>query len=109
METIKKLTARQQEVLDLVADYIADHGFPPTIYELSGLMGCRSPNAENDHLRALQRKGAITITPGVSRGITITGQSVEDEAISLIQALLNGDDQARENAIAFLEMRGVEL
>lgn len=109
METIKKLTARQQEVLDLVADYIADHGFPPTIYELSGLMGCRSPNAANDHLRALQRKGAITITPGVSRGITITGQSVEDEAISLIQALLNGDDRARENAIAFLDMRGVEL
>lgn len=109
METIKKLTARQQEVLDLVADYIADHGFPPTIYELSGLMGCRSPNAANDHLRALQRKGAITITPGVSRGITITGQSVEDEGIALIRALLNGDDQARENAIAFLEMRGVEL
>jgi len=109
VETNKKLTARQQEVLDLVADYIADHGFPPTIYELSGLMGCRSPNAANDHLRALQRKGAITITPGVSRGITITGQSVEDEAIALIRALLNGDDQARENAIAFLEMRGVEL
>lgn len=109
METNKKLTARQQEVLDLVADYIADHGFPPTIYELSGLMGCRSPNAANDHLRALQRKGAITITPGVSRGITITGQSVEDEAITLIRALLNDDDQARENAIVFLEMRGVEL
>lgn len=109
METNKKLTARQQEVLDLVADYIADHGFPPTIYELSGLMGCRSPNAANDHLRALQRKGAITITPGVSRGITITGQSVEDEAIALIRALLNGDAQARENAIAFIEQRGGEL
>jgi len=109
VETNKKLTARQQEVLDLVADYIADHGFPPTIYELSGLMGCRSPNAANDHLRALQRKGAITITPGVSRGITITGQSVEDEAIALIRALLNDDDQARENAIVFLEMHGVEL
>lgn len=109
METNKKLTARQQKVLDLVADYIADHGFPPTIYELSGLMGCRSPNAANDHLRALQRKGAITIHPGVSRGITITGQSVEDEAITLIRALLNGDHQARENAIAFLEMRGVGL
>lgn len=104
-----QLTTRQQEVLDLIIDYIAAHRFPPTIYELSGLMGCRSPNAANDHLRALQRKGAITITPGVSRGITITGQSVEDEAIALIRALLNGDDQARETAIAFLEMRGVDL
>lgn len=104
-----KLTARQQEVLDLIVDYIADHGFPPTIYELSGLMGCRSPNAASDHLRALQRKGAITIHPGVSRGITITGQSVEDEAVTLVRSLLNGDEHARENAIAFLELRGVEL
>ncbi|WP_312383962.1 LexA family protein [Atlantibacter subterraneus] len=109
METNKKLTARQQEVLDLVADYIADHGFPPTIYELSGLMGCRSPNAASDHLRALQRQGVITIHPGVSRGITITGQSVENEAVTLVRSLLNGDKHARENAIALLEMRGVEL
>lgn len=104
-----KLTARQQEVLDLISDYITDHRFPPTITELSELMGCRSPNAANDQLRALQRKGAITITPGVSRGITICGQSVEDEAIALIRSLLNDDEYAREHAVAFLEMRGVEL
>jgi len=106
---VRKLTVRQQEVLDLIIDYIADHRFPPTIYELAGLMGCRSPNAANDHLRALQRKGAITITPGVSRGISVNGQSVDDEAVNLVRSLLNGDKHARENAIAFLEMRGVEL
>lgn len=66
------LTLRQQEVLDLLIEYQRKHGFPPTTYELTGMLGCRSPNAAATHLRALERKGAIKITRGVSRGISIT-------------------------------------
>ncbi|HAT1665491.1 TPA: SOS-response repressor and protease LexA [Raoultella ornithinolytica] len=66
------LTSRQQEVLDLLIEYQRKHGFPPTTYELTGLLGCRSPNAAATHLKALERKGAIKITRGVSRGISIT-------------------------------------
>ncbi|HCB2065826.1 MULTISPECIES: LexA family protein [Klebsiella pneumoniae complex] len=66
------LTSRQQEVLDLLVEYQRKHGFPPTTYELTGLLGCRSPNAAATHLKALERKGAIKITRGVSRGISIT-------------------------------------
>ena len=67
-----KLTLRQLEVLNLLIDYQRKHGFPPTTYELTGMLGCRSPNAAATHLKALERKGAITITRGVSRGISIT-------------------------------------
>ncbi|AYZ19572.1 SOS-response repressor and protease LexA [Klebsiella michiganensis] len=66
------LTLRQQEVLDLLIEYQRKHGFPPTTYELTGMLGCRSPNAAATHLKALERKGAIKITRGVSRGISIT-------------------------------------
>lgn len=66
------LTLRQQEVLDLLIEYQHKHGFPPTTYELTGMLGCRSPNAAATHLKALERKGAIKITRGVSRGISIT-------------------------------------
>lgn len=66
------LTLRQQEVLDLLIEYQSKHGFPPTTYELTGMLGCRSPNAAATHLKALERKGAIKITRGVSRGISIT-------------------------------------
>lgn len=66
------LTTRQQYVLDLLIAYQREHGFPPTNFELAGLLGCSSPNAAADHLRALEKKGAISITRGVSRGITIT-------------------------------------
>ena len=67
-----KLTLRQQEVLNLLIEYQRKHGFPPTTYELTGMLGCRSPNAAATHLKALERKGAIKITRGVSRGISIT-------------------------------------
>lgn len=67
-----KLTLRQQEVLNLLIDYQRKHGFPPTTYELTGMLGCRSPNAAATHLKALERKGVIKITRGVSRGISIT-------------------------------------
>lgn len=106
---MKTLTIRQQEVLDLLVDYQKEHGFPPTVSELAGLMGCSSQNSARDTLLILQRKGAITITPGVSRGISITGQLPEEEAIAIIRALLIGDENAREQALTFLEIRGVEL
>ncbi|HAT1569292.1 TPA: RusA family crossover junction endodeoxyribonuclease [Kluyvera cryocrescens] len=66
------LTSRQQHVLDLLIAYQREHGFPPTNFELAGLLGCSSPNAAADHLRALEKKGAISITRGVSCGISIT-------------------------------------
>lgn len=71
------LTTRQQHVLDLLVAYQREHGFPPTNFELAGLLGCNSPNAAADHLRALEKKGAITITRGVSRGISIIQQKSE--------------------------------
>lgn len=72
------LTTRQQHVLDILVAYQHEHGFPPTNFELAGLLGCSSPNAAADHLRALEKKGAISITRGVSRGISITQAKTEN-------------------------------
>lgn len=67
-----KLTKRQQTVLDLIRTEITHTGFPPTRAEIATALGFRSPNAAEDHLRALARKGAIELTPGASRGIRLT-------------------------------------
>ena len=72
MET---LTARQTEILRLIADYMERHGFPPTRNEICEAMGFSSPNAAEEHLKALARKGAIEMTPGASRGIRLTEPS----------------------------------
>ena len=66
-----KLTARQQQILDLIRSEIQRTGFPPTRAKIAQALGFRSPNAAEDHLRALARKGAITLTAGASRGIRL--------------------------------------
>lgn len=66
-----KLTARQQQILDLIRSEIQRSGFPPTRVEIAQALGFRSPNAAEDHLKALARKGAIILTAGASRGIRL--------------------------------------
>ena len=66
-----KLTARQEEILAYVKDYMQETGYPPTRSEIAGKMGFKSTNAAEEHLRALARKGAIEVLPGTSRGIKL--------------------------------------
>lgn len=66
-----ELTPRQAEILRLIRDHVARSGFPPTRAEICRAMGFRSPNAAEEHLRALQRKGAIEMLAGASRGIRL--------------------------------------
>lgn len=67
-----KLTARQQNVLDVIQEVITETGVPPTRAEIAHRLGFRSANAAEDHLRALVRKGMIELLPGAARGIRIT-------------------------------------
>jgi repressor LexA len=68
-----KLTPRQTEILAFIKRCLEDHGFPPTRAEIAQELGFKSPNAAEEHLKALARKGAIEMTPGASRGIRIPG------------------------------------
>ena len=65
------LTARQSQVLDLIKRHINDTGYPPTRADIALELGFKSPNAAEEHLKALARKGAIEIIPGTSRGIRL--------------------------------------
>jgi repressor LexA len=71
-----KLTARQQQILNLIKDAIDNTGFPPTRAEIAAELGFKSANAAEEHLQALARKGAIEISPGTSRGIRLVGGAV---------------------------------
>lgn len=65
------LTPRQAEILEYIRDYQQETGFPPTRSEIAKKMGFKSPNAAEEHLRALEKKGAIEMVPGTSRGIRL--------------------------------------
>ena len=72
---MKELTPRQAQVLKLIQVTVKDSGLPPTRVEIARALGFRSANAAEEHLRALAKKGRITLLPGTSRGIRI----VEEE------------------------------
>jgi len=91
-----KLTPRQTEVLELLRRYIVDTGYPPTRMEIAEELGFRSPNAAEEHLRALQRKGAIEMIPGASRGIRIPDMN---EGIPIIGQVAAGNPILAEENI----------
>jgi repressor LexA len=71
MAQTEPLTARQGEILKLIRDLTESSGFPPTRAEIAEKMGFRSVNAAEQHLRALERKGALDILQGASRGLRV--------------------------------------
>ena len=71
-----KLTARQQQILDLIQSAIARTGAPPTRAEIASELGFRSANAAEEHLQALARKGVIELVSGTSRGIRLRSEAL---------------------------------
>jgi repressor LexA len=71
LQNMDELTERQSEILKLIRELTEVSGFPPTRAEIAERMGFRSVNAAEQHLRALEKKGAIEISSGASRGIRV--------------------------------------
>ena len=70
-EDVPALTSRQSEILRFIRDAIEETGFPPTRAEITLAFNFRSPNAAEEHLRALARKGVIEVLQGTARGIRL--------------------------------------
>src|SRR5258705_13666087 len=68
---MEELTDRQEEILRLIKDLTEVSGYPPTRAEIAEKMGFRPVNAAEQHLRALEKKGAIEISSGASRGLRV--------------------------------------
>ena len=76
MQESPKLTARQQQILDLVQSAIERTGAPPTRAEIANELGFKSANAAEEHLQALARKGVIELVGGTSRGIRLQSDTL---------------------------------
>ncbi len=87
-----KLTPRQSEILAFIKRCLEDNGYPPTRAEIAQELGFKSPNAAEEHLKALARKGAIEMTPGASRGIRIPGfePATEENGLPVIGRVAAG-------------------
>jgi len=83
-----KLTARQEQVLDVIKRCIDDTGYPPTRAEIARELSFKSANAAEEHLKALARKGAIEMIAGASRGIRLA--DVEPSGLAVVGRVAAG-------------------
>jgi repressor LexA len=84
------LTPRQSQVLHLIRQTLRETGMPPTRAEIASHLGFRSPNAAEEHLRALARKGCLELVPGSSRGIRLKDTMREQLGLPLVGRVAAG-------------------
>ena len=94
-----QLTPRQSQILNMVQEFIANSGMPPTRAEIARELGFKSANAAEDHLRALQRKGVLELIPGTSRGIQLKDSLRDQLGLPLIGRVAAGSPILAEEHI----------
>jgi len=103
---MEPLTERQAEVLRLVRELTEVSGYPPTRAEIAQKMGFRSVNAAEQHLRALEKKGAIEISSGASRGIRVRDARIGGRAARLLELPVVGRVAAGAPILAEENLQG---
>ena len=96
---MKQITPRQYQVLEMIRDFITEYGIPPTRMEIANDLGFKSPNAAEEHLRALQRKGVIELLAGSSRGIRLKDSLREQIGLPLVGRVAAGNPILAEENI----------
>ena len=97
---MNELTPRQQRVLNFIRDFIEETGMPPTRAEIARDLGFKSANAAEEHLRALERKGAIALMAGTSRGIRLCDSLRDQMGLPLVGRVAAGSPILDEEHIA---------
>lgn len=71
MKEKKELTLRQEEILNFIKKYIAEHGYPPAIREVCTGVGLSSPATVFVHIKNLENMGYIKQTSNKFRTIEL--------------------------------------
>jgi len=96
---MRPLTPRQSQILEMVQDFIAETGMPPTRAEIARELGFKSANAAEEHLRALQKKGVLELVPGASRGIQLKDSLRDQIGLPLVGRVAAGSPILAEEHI----------
>ena len=96
---MRELTPRQRQILEMIQEFIAETGMPPTRAEIAAELGFKSANAAEEHLRALQRKGVLDLLPGASRGIQLKDSLRDQMGLPLVGRVAAGSPILAEEHI----------
>lgn len=70
---MKKISAKQQRILDFISEFSLEHGYPPSVREICAEMDLRSPSTVHAHLKKLQEAGYLEGSDHKSRALSPTG------------------------------------
>ena len=102
---MNELTPGQRKVINMVKDFIEEYGMPPTRMEIANELSFKSPNAAEEHLKALQKKGVIALIKGSSRGIRLKDSLREQIGLPLVGKVAAGHPiLAHENIDDYLDI-----
>lgn len=93
----RDLTEKQRNILRFIGDYVSDHGFPPSMTEISGHFQMSSATGVRDHLNALVRKGFLRKHQNKARALEV----VADGTAGLLggaRAPISGRGSARQSS-----------
>ena len=108
------LTERQQEILEFIRREQLSRGITPSRAEIQAHFGFASPNAVADHLKALERKGAVQRGANIARGLVLTGASanlplVEIPIYGTIPAGMPDDQRQEQDGCLVIDMETLRL
>ena len=87
----RKLSQRQQQILDFTREFISEHHFPPTVRDIQAGCGISSTSVVDYNLQILHREGYLRRLPEVSRGIEILEEASERPRRNIVRVPLLGN------------------
>ena len=72
---MRKLSDRQQAILDFISQFLDENDYPPTIRDIQHELGISSTSVVDYNLKVLEERDFIRRNRNISRGIEIVGRS----------------------------------
>ncbi len=70
---MKKISAKQQRILEYISEYTAAQGYPPSVREICAEVGLSSPSTVHSHLKRLRELGYLEKDDHKTRAISVRG------------------------------------
>ncbi len=70
---MKKITAKQQKILEYIAEYTQERGYPPSVRDICAGVGLSSPSTVHMHIKTLRDMGYLEKDDHKGRALTIKG------------------------------------
>jgi repressor LexA len=92
VRTVSDITARQQRILEFIAETVRDRGYPPTVREIGDAVGLTSSSSVHAQLANLERMGLLRKDPTKPRAMTLAtdGARATGTAVPLVGRIAAG-------------------